>query len=88
MIFAGIQGEPAGYVSGAVVTASPWSPPGTTFVAGFNAILNISESTPPPCMYDFGKTLITLSLFFLAYTFIGQICYPSFIAEMKNPEDL
>ncbi|GAB5590318.1 hypothetical protein Unana1_05218 [Umbelopsis nana] len=63
MIFAGIQSEPVGYIEGTVVRASPWSPPGTTFVAGFNAVLNIT------------------------YTFIGQICYPSFIAEMKNPAD-
>jgi hypothetical protein len=43
MIFAGIQSEPVGYIEGTVVRASPWSPPGTTFVAGFNAVLNISE---------------------------------------------
>ncbi|KAI8583521.1 hypothetical protein K450DRAFT_221572 [Umbelopsis ramanniana AG] len=63
MVFAGIEDEPAGYVEGTVVKASALAPPGTTFVAGFNAILNIT------------------------YTFIGQICYPSFIAEMENPAD-
>lgn len=47
MIFAGIQDEPAGYVAGTTVYASPWSPPGTTFVAGFNAILNISKFVTP-----------------------------------------
>jgi hypothetical protein len=43
MVFSGIQDEPVGYVDGTVVKASALSPPGTTFVAGFNAILNISE---------------------------------------------
>jgi hypothetical protein len=43
MVFSGIQDHPAGYVEGTTVYASPWSPPGTTFVAGFNAILNISK---------------------------------------------
>lgn len=43
MVFAGIEDVPAGYVEGTVVKASALAPPGTTFVAGFNAILNISE---------------------------------------------
>jgi len=62
-IFAGIQTHPAGYdpqVDPApIVTAFPV--PGTKFVAGMNAFLNI------------------------AYTFIGQITLPSFIAEMEEP---
>lgn len=74
-LFAGIEDHPNGYnpnpnyvdpVSGIhggepIVTAIPL--PGTTFVAGMSAFLNIS------------------------YTFIGQIALPSFIAEMKNPQD-
>ncbi|KAI9841751.1 MAG: hypothetical protein M1837_000412 [Sclerophora amabilis] len=73
-IFAGIEPHPLGYDSGEMnatmglpKTGAPLfralSPPGTTFVMGTNAFLNIS------------------------YTFIGQITIPSFIAEMKNPQD-
>ncbi|RYC63242.1 hypothetical protein CHU98_g2964 [Xylaria longipes] len=76
VIFAGIEGHPAGYTltpttdphtgkplpSGVpIVTLVPLA--STTFVSGLNAFLNIS------------------------YTFIGQITLPSFIAEMKEPRD-
>jgi Transmembrane amino acid transporter protein len=65
MIFAGIEAHPAGYdletLGKPIVTAFPL--PGTTFVSGMSAFLNIS------------------------YTFIGQITLPSFIAEMKEPEE-
>ncbi|TLS25675.1 hypothetical protein PpBr36_07274 [Pyricularia pennisetigena] len=75
-IFAGIQGDPAGfdprdsYTTSAgvakvggnpIVTAFPTA--STTFVMATTAFLNIS------------------------YTFIGQITLPSFIAEMKDPRD-
>ncbi|PLN83374.1 putative neutral amino acid permease [Aspergillus taichungensis] len=64
MIFAGIEKAPARYTDKdgpPVYLAFP--APGTTFVQGLNAFLNIS------------------------YTFIGQITLPSFIAEMKEPQD-
>jgi len=69
-LFAGIEGEPAGFtltpakgtVGGyPIVLVVPAA--GTTFVSGLSAFLNIT------------------------YTFVGQITLPSFIAEMKKPED-
>lgn len=64
LVFAGIQGEPAGYTDAlGPVYATAAAPKGTTFVQALNAVLNIT------------------------FTFIGQICYPSFIAEMKDPRE-
>ncbi|KAJ5975072.1 neutral amino acid permease [Penicillium waksmanii] len=64
VIFAGIQDHPFGWTEAKgdpVIRNFP--APGTTFVQGMSAFLNIS------------------------FTFIGQITIPSFIAEMKEPED-
>lgn len=62
-IFAGVQSHPGNYIVGQPVEWSCWPVPGTTYVAGMTAVLNI------------------------VYTFVGQITYPSFIAEMKDPRD-
>ncbi|PKS08394.1 hypothetical protein jhhlp_005338 [Lomentospora prolificans] len=63
-IFAAIEDHPgAGWPSLGDPTVFATPPPGTTFVMGLNAFMNI------------------------AYTFIGQITLPSFIAEMKEPKD-
>jgi len=42
LIFLGVQAGPAGWSPGLPITVRAWAAPGTTFVAGFNAILNIS----------------------------------------------
>ncbi len=63
IIFHGIQDHPAGYPKFGEPTWGSGAPKGTTFIDGFNAMLNIS------------------------FTLIGQITLPSFIADMKNPED-
>jgi len=63
LIFLGIEGHPAGWTPGASVTVRTWAAPGTTFVTGFNAFLNIT------------------------YTFVGQILIPSYVDDMKKPED-
>lgn len=62
-IFAGIEDHPNNYPSLGPINVLTVPAPGTTFVAGMNAFLNI------------------------AYTFIGQITIPSFIAEMREPAD-
>ncbi|KAJ3121057.1 hypothetical protein HK100_012543 [Physocladia obscura] len=68
LIYSGIQDHPGyGYdgnwpTAGATVVTTAL-PMATTFIAGTNAVLNIT------------------------FLFIGQILYPSFIAEMKNPKD-
>lgn len=38
----GIEGHPAGWTEGASVTVRVWALPDTTFVTGFNAVLNVS----------------------------------------------
>ncbi|CAN6653836.1 hypothetical protein TRVA0_026S02168 [Trichomonascus vanleenenianus] len=63
IIFAGVQSHPYNYDPSTPVTWSLWPQPGTTYVQGMNAFLNI------------------------VFTFVGQITYPSFIAEMRNPRD-
>ncbi|KAJ5832296.1 hypothetical protein N7474_000607 [Penicillium riverlandense] len=64
-VFAGIEGEPskAGYKNTGPAKFLVVAAPGTGFVTGMSAFLNIS------------------------YTFIGQITLPSFIAEMKEPQE-
>lgn len=85
-VFAGIEDHPGG------VEGSRWPSlgkptvyaliaPGTTFVSGTNAFMNISV-----CMLhfpDLSRNILTC----FQYTFIGQITIPSFIAEMKEPKD-
>jgi hypothetical protein len=62
MIFSGIQGRnPVTLEAGTPVRITAFAPPGTTFVDGFNAFLNI------------------------VFTWVGQICYPSFIAGELSP---
>lgn len=61
-LVSGVQDHPPGYTGGPI-TIRAWAPPGTTFVQGFSAILNIT------------------------YTYVGQIMIPSFISDMKHPED-
>lgn len=63
IIFAGIQDHPFGYIEGDEPTFTAFPAPGTTFVSGMSAFLNIM------------------------FTFCGQVCLPSFIAEMENPKD-
>jgi len=63
LVFLGIQDGPAGWTAGQPITVRVWAAPGTTFVAGFNAFLNI------------------------VYTFVGQILIPSYIDDMRKPED-
>ncbi|KAK0542294.1 hypothetical protein OC846_006778 [Tilletia horrida] len=66
LIFSGIQGKhPANAPDpeNVKITIHAFAPPGTTFVQGFNAMLQI------------------------VFTWVGQIMYPSFIAEMKEPRD-
>jgi len=42
MIFAGVEDQPFGYPEyGTQIISSPWAPPGTTFVTGMSAMLNI-----------------------------------------------
>ncbi|KAJ5620501.1 hypothetical protein N7510_004485 [Penicillium lagena] len=64
-VFAGIEGQPnkTGYKNTGPAKFLVVAAPGTGFVNGMSAFLNIS------------------------YTFIGQITLPSFIAEMKEPQD-
>lgn len=38
----GVQGLPNGAAVGEVITWTVWAPEGTTFVAGLNAVLNIT----------------------------------------------
>lgn len=59
----GIEDGPAGYVPDAPPTIRAWAAPGTTFVSGFNSLLNI------------------------CYTYIGHILIPSYMDDMKRPED-
>lgn len=40
-IVSGVQSHPAGYTGGPI-TIRAWAPPGTTFVQGFSAVLNIT----------------------------------------------
>ncbi|KAA8915197.1 hypothetical protein TRICI_002554 [Trichomonascus ciferrii] len=63
MIFSGVQDAPANYDPAIPVKYNLFPAPGTTFVQGMNAFLNI------------------------AFTFAGQVTYPSFIAEMRNPRE-
>ncbi|KAG7085545.1 hypothetical protein E1B28_003102 [Marasmius oreades] len=63
IVFAGIQDHPFGYKEGDEPLVTVLPVPGTTFVSGMSAFLNIM------------------------YTFCGQICLPSFIADMENPKD-
>lgn len=41
LIFLGVQGDPVGYAPGMSFTVRAWAAEGTTFVAGFNAFLNV-----------------------------------------------
>lgn len=59
----GVQDAPAGYIEGTTISIRAWAAPGTTFVQGFNAFLNI------------------------VYTFVGQILIPSYVDDMRQPED-
>jgi len=63
LIFLGVDGKPPGYAPGLPFTITAWSKPGTTFTAGFNAVLNIM------------------------YTYVGQALIPTYVADMKKPED-
>lgn len=43
MIFSGVEDHPAGFpADGTIIIASAWPTPGTTFVAGMSAMLNIT----------------------------------------------
>ncbi|KAK0542061.1 hypothetical protein OC846_006857, partial [Tilletia horrida] len=66
LIFSGVQGHHPANAKDLVakpIVITAWAPEGTTFVQGFNAMLNI------------------------IFTWVGQIMYPSFIAELKDPRD-
>jgi len=68
MIFSGVEDHPAYGYGGAWPALGPvkslaFPPKGVDFVAGLNAVLNIT------------------------FTWVGQICYPTFIAEMERPQD-
>ena len=75
-IFAGIEGKPAGY--------NP-DPNHIDLVSGLVIGGEPIVSVIPPA----GTTFVAAFSAFLniSYTFIGQITLPSFIAEMKQPED-
>lgn len=73
-VFAGVQQKPAGYdPRNSYLTAS-----GKTAIAGEPIVTAFPVA---------GTTLVAgLNAFLnIAYTFIGQITLPSFIAEMKDP---
>lgn len=71
LAFSGAQGRnPAGFNPDEPVVITAWAPKGTTFVAGFNALLNIlftwvgqivypvsSACTPPPCLLPLTRML-------------------------------
>ena len=44
----GVQGTPNGWAAGDVVSYTVWAPEGTTFVAGLNALLNITYTVCIP----------------------------------------
>jgi hypothetical protein len=83
IIFAGIQGNPAGFIAGQAPIVTKWPLPGTTYVSG--------PSFHPKHLMECGvltRVHAGMGAFLnITYTFVGQITLPSFIAEMKEPKD-
>jgi len=75
MIFSGIQDHPFGWpASGVQIISSALAAPGTNFVGGMSAMLNITYT-------------LMFSLLFVVLIPSGQITLPSFIAEMRDPRE-
>lgn len=77
MIFSGVQDHPFGWpTSGTQIISYAGAAPGTTFVAGMSAMLNITYTLMYPS-----------SRFSHLSNISGQIVLPSFIAEMRDPRE-
>jgi hypothetical protein len=75
MIFSGVQDHPFGWpASGVEIISSALAAPGTNFVGGMSAMLNITYTL----MFSLPLAMLILS---------GQITLPSFIAEMRDPRE-